>query len=250
MITVSIIGSGNVAQHLISAFNKAAEIDLVEVYARNKKSLAPLLEAHQIVTFIEDLKTVDVCIIAVSDDAIAAVSNALPFQNTLVAHTSGSIAMTELSNKNRKAVFYPLQTFSKNKAVDFSGIPICIESENLEDLALIEKVARSISATVLPIDSKQRKALHVAAVFVNNFVNHLYGIGNEICDANELPFDILKPLIVETAAKIQSLTPLEAQTGPAKRKDQNTIQSHLEALQDDNQKAIYRLLTKSIQSHE
>ncbi len=250
MITVSIIGSGNVAQHLIAAFNKAPEINLVEVFARDKKSLAHLPGLHKIVTFIEDLQPVDLCIMAVSDDAIALVSNALPFQNALVAHTSGSIAMKELSDKNKKAVFYPLQTFSKNKAVDFHSIPICIESENDGDLKLIEKVANAISEIVLPIDSTQRKALHIAAVFVNNFVNHLYQIGNEICIANDLPFDILKPLIVETAEKIQLLSPIEAQTGPAKRKDLNIIQSHLEALQNDNHKAIYRLLTKSIQSHE
>ena len=250
MITVSIIGSGNVAQHLIAAFTKAPEIKLVEVFARDKKIVSSLLDAHQIVTFIEDLKPVDLCIIAVSDTAIAEVSEALPFHNTLVAHTSGSIAMNALSDKNRKGVFYPLQTFSKNKAVDFSVVPICIESENAEDQALIEKAAHSISKVIYPINSTQRKALHTAAVFVNNFVNHLYVIGNEICDENEIPFDILKPLIAETAEKIKTLSPLEAQTGPAKRKDQNTIQLHLDALQNDNQKAIYRLLTKSIQSHE
>ena len=115
---------------------------------------------------------------------------------------------------------------------------------------MIEKAAHSISNVVVPIDSHQRKVLHVAAVFVNNFVNHLYAIGSEICLENEIPFAILKPLIAETAAKIQTLIPSEAQTGPAKRKDQHTIQAHLEVLQNDNQKAIYRLLTKSIQSHE
>ena len=120
----------------------------------------------------------------------------------------------------------------------------------MEDYKIIEKIAQSISKVVYPIDTKQRKALHVSAVFVNNFVNHLYQIGNEICIENKVPFDILKPLIQETAEKIQTLTPLEAQTGPAKRKDMHTIASHIDFLQDENQKAIYTLLTQSIQNNE
>lgn len=250
MITVSIIGSGNVAFHLISALKKAPGIKLIQVCARDKKNIQYLVDSNQIISKIEELKTVDVCIIAVSDTMISEVSNSIPFTNKIVVHTSGSIAMKDLSTKNRRAVFYPLQTFSIDKVVDFTTIPICIESENLEDYKIIEKIAQSISKVVYPIDTKQRKALHVSAVFVNNFVNHLYQIGNEICIENKVPFDILKPLIQETAEKIQTLTPLEAQTGPAKRKDMHTIASHIDFLQDENQKAIYTLLTQSIQNNE
>ena len=188
----------------------------------------------------------DLFIIAVSDDAIATVSSQIPFQNKLVAHTSGNFAMTDLDNKNRKASFYPLQTFSKSKAVNFKTIPICLEATNAEDLTTLEIVAKSISDKVYNINSEQRKALHVAAVFTNNFVNHLYQIGNEICIENDLSFDLLKPLIQETANKIMALSPEDAQTGPAKRKDTQTINSHLNFLTDENQKEIYKLLTKSI----
>jgi predicted short-subunit dehydrogenase-like oxidoreductase (DUF2520 family) len=250
MITVSIIGSGNVAFHLISALKKAPEIKLIQVCARNKKNIQNLVDSSQIISKIEELKTVDVCIIAVSDTMISEVSNSIPFTNKIVAHTSGSIAMKDLSAKNRRAVFYPLQTFSIYKEVDFSVIPICLECENLEDYKIIEKIAQSISKVVYPIDTKQRKALHVSAVFVNNFVNHLYQIGNEICLENKVSFDILKPLIQETAEKIHTLTPSHAQTGPAKRKDQQTIASHLDFLKNENHKTIYKLLTQSIQSNE
>lgn len=250
MIRVSIIGSGNVAQHLIAAFKKATGISILQVLARRREAVKHLVGSDQIVSDYNQLLEADLYIIAVSDDAIAEVSGQLPFRNKLVAHTSGSVSITALADNNRKASFYPLQTFSKNKEVDFKTIPICIESENAEDYKHIEKVAKSISDSVYTINSTQRRALHVAAVFVNNFTNHLYQIGDAICHEHQLPFEILKPLIQETTAKIMVLSPAEAQTGPAKRNDNQTIESHLKLLTDENQKAIYRLLTQSIQKHE
>ena len=124
-----------------------------------------------------------------------------------------------------------------------------MESEHVTDFILIEKLCKSISTVVYPISSEQRKALHVAAVFVCNFVNHLYELGSLICVENLLPFSILQPLIQETANKISTLSPAEAQTGPAKRNDTQTINAHLAFLSDDNQKEIYKLLTKSIIDH-
>jgi predicted short-subunit dehydrogenase-like oxidoreductase (DUF2520 family) len=246
MISIAIIGSGNVAQHLIQAFSKSLEIELVQVFSRSKESVAHLLSSDKITTDLADLKNADLYIIAVSDDAICDVSSRLVFENKLVVHTSGSVALTDLDDRNRKGVFYPLQTFSKNKAIDFKQIPICIESQNEHDYKLLETVAKSISEHVHSLNSEQRKALHVSAVFVSNFVNHLYQIGNAICEEHHVPFAILKPLIQETANKIVTLSPQVAQTGPANRKDTTTIQSHLNFLSDENQKNIYQLLTKSI----
>jgi predicted short-subunit dehydrogenase-like oxidoreductase (DUF2520 family) len=253
MVKVIIIGSGNVAQHLIVAFQKSqtagTEIELVQVYSRKKESIASLLESSKIVTDYNDLLKADLYIIAVSDDAIASVSDQFPFKNSLIVHTSGSVALDCLNNNNRKGVFYPLQTFTKNKEVDFKNIPICLESENSTDFRLLEKVAKSISEKVFAINSEQRKALHVAAVFVNNFTNHLYHLGNEICKEHQVPFDILKPLILETAQKIITLSPEEAQTGPAIRKDKKTIETHQVFLSNKNQLNIYKTLTKSIQDN-
>jgi predicted short-subunit dehydrogenase-like oxidoreductase (DUF2520 family) len=249
MIKVSIIGSGNVAQHLIPAFAKSDEIELAQVFSRQKKSVAHLLDSDKIVTNFNDLLETDLFIIAVSDDAIATVSKQIPFKNQLVAHTSGSVSLNALDDKNRRGVFYPLQTFSKNKDLDFKIIPICLESENATDYQLLEKVAKTISEKVFAINTEQRKSLHIAAVFVNNFVNHLYQIGSEICNENQVPFEILKPLIEETAEKIKTLSPNEAQTGPAKRMDNDTISTHLEFLTDKNQKHIYKILTQSIQNN-
>ena len=246
MIRVVIIGSGNVAQHLIKAFTKSNSIEIVQAFSRNKQNLENLIDSSKITSDLNALIDADLYIISVSDNAIAEVSHQLNLKNKLVVHTSGSISMTDLENKNRKGVFYPLQTFSKNAVVNFEAIPICLESENNDDYKLLETVAKSISDKVFNINSNQRKALHVSAVFVNNFVNHLYKIGNDICIENNIPFEILQPLITETANKITSLSPNEAQTGPAKRNDTQTINTHLQFLSDENQKEIYKILTKSI----
>ena len=249
MISISIIGSGNVAQHLILAFAKSKIIDIVQVFSRQKEAITHLIDSSKITDDWNNLAQADLYIIAVSDDAIAEVSSQIPFTNKLVAHTSGSVEFTELNSKNRRAVFYPLQTFTKNKSVDFSQIPICIESENATDYQLLNTIGKSISDSVFAINSEQRKALHIAAVYVNNFVNYMYQIGNEICIENKVEFEILKPLIQETANKIMTLSPKEAQTGPAKRNDKQTIESHLDFLKDENQRNIYKILTQSIQNN-
>jgi predicted short-subunit dehydrogenase-like oxidoreductase (DUF2520 family) len=248
MIKVSIIGSGNVAQHLIQAFQLNSQIELVQVVVRDIKNVAHL-DSNRITSDYTQLQEADLYIIAVSDDAIAKVSSALPFKNRLVAHTSGTVGLDVLNSKNRPAVFYPLQTFSKDKPIDFKSVPVCLEAENETDVQILKQLAHSISNAVYEINSEQRKALHVAAVFVNNFVNYLYQMGNEICDANAIPFEILKPLIQETANKIATLSPKNAQTGPAKRNDLKTIAAHEEFLKDENQAAIYKLLTQSLQNN-
>jgi predicted short-subunit dehydrogenase-like oxidoreductase (DUF2520 family) len=160
-------------------------------------------------------------------------------------HTSGAISMNKLKSNAKKGVFYPLQTFTKNASIDFSEIPICIEAATKKDENLLKILANSISKNTYLINSTQRKSLHVAAVFVNNFVNHMYYLGEEICNKYNVPFEILHPIIKETASKIESLSPFEAQTGPAKRNDTKTIEEHL-AILTANQQEIYKLLTNSI----
>lgn len=246
MISIVLLGSGNVAHHLIKAINNSDGLQLLQVFARNPESISGLMPYDKITTNIDTILDADLYLISVSDNAISEVSSSLKFKNKLVAHTSGSFSMDDLDSKNRKAVFYPLQTFSKNKEVNFREVPICLESQNETDHKVLEKVAHCISDKVFKINSYQRKSLHVSAVFVSNFVNHLYAIGNDICKENNVDFDILKPLIQETAHKIVSLTPKEAQTGPAKRNDTLTINSHLQFISDENQKEIYKMLTKSI----
>lgn len=249
MIKVVLIGSGNLAHHLIEAFAKSKKVEIIQLLARQKESVTPLFDSNKITSNYDELIEADVYIISVSDDAIATVSSQLPFDNRLVVHTSGAVAMNALDTKNRKGIFYPLQTFTKNKSVDFSQIPICLESQNKTDFELLKNLGESISNSVVQINSDQRKALHISAVFVNNFVNHLYQIGNEICIENNVSFEILKPLILETANKIMTLSPAAAQTGPAIRNDNQTIEAHLDLLSNENHARIYKILTQSIQNN-
>jgi predicted short-subunit dehydrogenase-like oxidoreductase (DUF2520 family) len=249
MLKVVIIGSGNLAYHLIKAFADSTTVAVIQVVARQKNTSIPYLDPNKITDQYTSIAEADLYIIAVSDDAIAAVSSQLPFKNRLVVHTSGTAAMNTLDSKNRRGVVYPLQTFTKNKAVDFKQIPIGLESEKESDYEILHKIAASISDCMYNINSQQRKIIHVSAVFVNNFVNHLYQIGQDLCMENEIPFDILKPLITETANKVMFLSPQAAQTGPAKRKDIHTIEAHLNLLKEENQKNIYKILTQSIQNN-
>lgn len=229
MIAILIIGNGNVATHLYNAFLKADQVVVTKISSRNLKSI-PIA---------------DVTIIAVSDDAISEVSSKI--SNSLVVHTSGSFSMENLKNTTNKGVFYMLQTFSKDKEIDFSKVPFCLEAENESDYKLLEILAKSIGKNIYNINSSQRKSLHIAAVFVNNFTNHLYKIGNDICNKSNVPFVILQPLIEETAEKIKTLSPEKAQTGPAIRNDKQTINNHLDLL-DSHQQKIYKIITKSIQN--
>lgn len=247
MIQITIIGSGNVAQHLIKAFSGSKIVEIKQVFSRKKEAVLHLIDSEKIVTDFKALEPADLHIVSVSDNAITEVSNELPFNNQLVVHTSGTSSIELLNPKNRRGVFYPLQTFSKNKALDYSVVPFCLEAENTADFKLLETIAKSVSTAVYSISSEQRKALHVAAVFVSNFTNHLYQIGHEICEENQVPFAVLKPLIQETADKINTLDPINAQTGPAIRHDSITTDAHMAFLQDENKKNIYKILTQSIQ---
>lgn len=246
MFSIVILGSGNVASHLIAAFQKSDLILIKQVFARNPLVTIPNFPQEKIIHSIDQLEVADLYIISVTDTAIVELANQIPFDHAFVVHTSGSMPMTVLPSKHRKGVFYPLQTFTKNKEVDFKEIPICLEAENERDLLLLKTVAEKISSKVYTINSEQRKAMHVAAVFVCNFVNHLYQLGHEVCNEHNIPFEILHPLIAETANKIQYLPPEDAQTGPAKRNDTITINSHLNFLTYTNKKEIYKILTKSI----
>ncbi|MFI2743232.1 Rossmann-like and DUF2520 domain-containing protein [Zhouia sp. PK063] len=242
MIRIVIIGTGNVATHLLEAFSNCNTIEVFQVSGR----IQPESSFFQGIETIATKTKADVYIIAVKDDKIAEVAHHFPLKNTLLVHTSGAAPMQVLNDKNRSGVFYPLQTFTKGNTVNFKNIPICIEATTEKDMQLLKKIATLISNKVYQISSEQRKTLHVAAVFVNNFTNQLYEIGNEICENHHIPFAILKPLIQETANKLNTLSPKEAQTGPAVRNDEKTIASHLEQLSNNSYKEIYKLLTASI----
>lgn len=245
MIKVIILGNGNLATHLTRVFIKKKHVDLIQVYSRSLDKVKKISGKVAVTDNLLELKDADIYIIAISDNSISDFSSRLNLQGRLVVHTSGSVPMNDLNGDFNKGVFYPLQTFTKGKKIKFKNIPLCIETENKEDLILLKKLASEISNNVRLINSEERSKLHLAAVYVNNFVNHLYHIGNKICSENKISFDILYPLIIETAHKIKYISPKKAQTGPAKRNDSKIIKKHLSKL-PSNQKEIYSILTHSI----
>lgn len=250
MLSVVILGTGNLAKHLFDAFSTKKNVQIIQVFGRNSNVLTYFESKVSVTKSLDELLEADVYLMAVTDDAISNLSKQIKPKKGILAHTSGTVSLDAILNTNR-GVFYPLQTFTKDKSVDFKSIPICLEANNTKNLEILGQLAASLSNAVYEITSQNRKKLHLAAVFVNNFSNHMYQIGSDICAENELSFDLLKPLIVETAEKIRFLGPKSAQTGPAVRNDIKTMQRHLDELKDPIHKKIYQLMSESIkQNHE
>ena len=230
-LQVAIVGSGNVATHLLKALAPHAEVTAV-----NPRTLAGWCPGF------------DVALIAVSDSAIAEVASSLPAYGGILTHTSGSVPMSVLSPYSQHpAVLYPLQTFSRDRSLDYSRIPFFIEAAHPTDADTLTQLASQISHTVIPADSETRRRLHVASVLTCNFTNHLVHLADTFLKDNGLDSSVLLPLLHETVAKLDDLTPLRAQTGPAIRGDSATIESHLALLDPyPTTQTIYRILSDSI----
>ncbi|OIQ30472.1 MAG: hypothetical protein BM564_03650 [Bacteroidetes bacterium MedPE-SWsnd-G2] len=246
MITCNIIGAGNVANHLYKTFKKSDGIQINQWYARNASKIELFKTEVEIITDINNLRPADVTILAVNDDVINEVSQSIPFENHLVVHTSGAAVIYDLDKKHKRGVFYPLQTFTAGADLNFEDVPICLEVIHKSNLPVLTELANCIGSPNYRVNPDQRKVLHLAAVFVNNFTNQLYRLGHEITESEGVEFEILKPLITETANKIASMSPYMAQTGPAVRNDKKTIKKHLKLLNSEHHKEVYNLLTKSI----
>lgn len=252
-MNVSFIGSGNLAWHLAPALDNT-DFAVREVYSRNKKNasaLADKLYQAEVKTSLDFSNSPSVIfIIAASDDSIEEVAQEIILpENAILVHTSGSQPLSILgyAATQNTGVFYPLQTFSKNKKADFKEVPFFIESENPGTEKILITMAKAISKKVYKCTSSDRKALHVAAVFASNFTNHMLTIAKEILEKHKLDLDLLKPLIVETINKSLAIGPEEAQTGPASRGDVEILDHHFEFLKRDRQLAeIYKLISQHI----
>ena len=244
------IGAGNLATHLSKALKKNG-YNISQIYSRTEKSakkLADILSAN-FVTSVSDInKDADIYFVALKDSAVHEVLSQINFNNKLVVHCSGSLPLSALENYSENiGVFYPLQTFSKNRAVEFNEIPIFIESNSLKNEEILLQLAHDISNSATVLNSDKRRMLHISAVFACNFVNHFYTIAAEILKSKDISFDVLKPLILETAIKVQEIEPEKAQTGPAVRFDENIISAHLQGLKDfGDYQQLYMSVSKSI----
>jgi len=252
---ICLIGAGNLATQLGMALSEKGH-QIVQVWSRTAKSASDLASklGCEYTTEITSIKTdTDIYLLAVSDSAIETVLSMRVWDATPVVHTAGSIPMNILSPYAVNfGVFYPFQTFSIGKRIDFDRIPVCIEANTPYNLELLKELGRSVSRDIRILDSRQRRQIHLAAVFVCNFVNHFYAIGEAILDEAGIGFEILKPLILETASKVTSQSPASAQTGPAARDDKKVIAQHLELLKHHpDLQNLYALISERIiQTHK
>ncbi len=243
---IVIIGSGNVAYHLAKAF-KESNIQVKQLFGRNEEQLKAISSETGFSFSSIDLSPGDLYIVAVSDASVAEVSKLITNENSLVAHTSGSLPKEVLQGNYRKASFYPLQTFSKDKNLTYTEIPFFIEAESQSDENQLMVLAGKISDKVMKSTYEKRKYIHLTAVFACNFTNHLYARAKEISDSQKIPFSYFFPLIDETTEKIHFMDPKDAQTGPAVRDDRRILELHQELLEGESLE-IYKTINKSIQS--
>lgn len=242
---IAILGSGNVAYHLAKMF-KEKNIPISQIFGRNEKDLQEISDQFEIPFSTTELADAELYFIAVNDDAVAAISKNIKNQNSLVAHTSGSLPKEILEGNYRKASFYPLQTFSKSKMLQYSEIPFFVEAENEADSQILENLALKISEKVMKSDYEKRKYIHLTAVFACNFVNHLFARAKEISDSQQIPFHYFLPLIKETTLKIEKIEPKLAQTGPAIRNDEKILQLHEALITEEEHLKIYQVMNESI----
>ncbi|MBK6284405.1 MAG: DUF2520 domain-containing protein [Draconibacterium sp.] len=244
------IGAGNLATQLSKVF-KNKGFGITQVYSRTEqsaKTLADLLNAKYTTSIHEIDKKADIYFVALKDSVVDEVLSQINFENKLVVHCSGSLPLSCLEKySDNIGVFYPLQTFSKDRKIDFQEIPVFIESNSEKNENILLQIARELSDSVFVLNSEKRKMLHISAVFACNFVNHFYTIAFDILKSKDIPFEVLRPLILETAKKVQQFEPEKVQTGPAVRFDENIINSHLNELNDfGDYQQLYRLISKSI----
>ncbi len=250
-IKIFIFGAGNVATHLLKVFlSHPDKIEITGAWNRHPEKLLHSFSGKiPVYTDLNSIPPADIYILALKDDVVGEFSKKIARLNGLKVHTSGVLPIDAINGK-RKGYFYPLQSFHKAKDnYDWNEIPVFIHADNKKDLQLLEKLARIITPEVLKLDDEQKKVLHIAAVFANNFSNLMYIIADKIVSTENIDFKYLLPLIKETVKRLESHSPRDVQTGPARRKDEETMRKHLDWLKARNMNTeadIYRLLSQYI----
>jgi predicted short-subunit dehydrogenase-like oxidoreductase (DUF2520 family) len=247
---IVIIGAGNVATHLSKALVKTGN-NVKQIYSRTEES-ARKLAAELGTSHITNLKFLDneadLYVFSVSDNALPELAKEINIADKNAVHTAGSVPLSVFEGAKNYGVFYPLQTFSKSREIDFKEVPLCIEANNKSFNEVLTKLAGQISENVWQIDSIQRKQLHLSAVFACNFVNHMYALSKKLVNDKNIDFEILHPLIKETALKALAMDPKSAQTGPALRNDTESLKKHIELLSSYPEiQELYVMISDSIE---
>lgn len=250
--SIVFVGAGNLATNLAKALYRKG-FRIVQVYSRTPQAaqaLARQVEADHTADLSALADDARLYVVALKDDAFVQLLPEMVqgHETSLWVHTGGSLPMDVWQgHAERYGVFYPMQTFSKQREVDFGEVPFFIEGNTRQDADLLKEIALALSGKVYEVTSEQRKYLHLAAVFANNFTNHMYALAAELLQKHGLPFDSLLPLIDETARKVHGLSPLAAQTGPAVRYDRHVIDKHLQLLADSpGMQMLYKAVSESI----
>ncbi|MDG1685572.1 MAG: DUF2520 domain-containing protein [Flavobacteriaceae bacterium] len=246
MIRIGLIGTGNVATALAREIRNHETLTLIQLIGRDQNKLPKDLLDVPFSNQFNSLLPCDMVLIAVSDHAIAEVSNQLPLTDAVIAHTSGASSIDLLNKHKYRGVIYPLQTFSKQQQVSWNEIPILWEGNNKQVDEKLETLSQMISPNAVQSGEKQRLSMHLAAVVVNNFTNHLYAEANRFCKSKNVRFDLLITLIEETTRKIKQQDPRKSQTGPASRGDMQTIERHKTIPMTEELGDIYSLFTSQL----
>ena len=247
-IKIGLFGAGNVGKHLLAAFRKAPNVNIVGLWNRHPGKWRAVAGDIPVVDKPERMPGADVFILALKDDVLADFSGRLQGRNVLTVHTSGAMSSDVLQTE-RKGVFYPLQTFAPGSAVEWESVPLLVWAADARDLQLLQDLAGRISKNVHVIDDRQRAQLHVAAVFTANFTNAMMQMAKEISDKAQVPYELLLPLARRNFDNMLSHDPAEVLTGPARRGDRKTIEKHLQLLQENgltDEAEIYRRITEWI----
>jgi len=250
---IVLLGAGNLAWHLGPALQKAG-YTLLQVISRSPES-AKLLGMHMGVSWTSDAgqahKDAEILIFCVSDQAIPELFCNVELKKVMMIHTAGSVPAEIFKGVTKEyGVLYPMMTFTKHREMDFRKVPVCVEGSTSRSTTILEKMAAGISDHVMELDSVKRKILHLSGIIASNFSNHMYQMAHDVLQANDLDFNLLKPLILETAGKIMEMDPEKAQTGPASRNDANIIQEHIEMLKNHPElQKIYTFVSDNITNH-
>lgn len=251
---VVFIGAGNVATHLASVMDSAG-FDIIQIFSQTIESAKALSEKlGKKPIYINQIDQIDngadTYIFSIKDSALQQIISQIKSNSGIWVHTAGSMPIDLFQGyANRFGVVYPLQTFSKNKPVDWTNIPIFLEASDADTLKTLKVVANKLSKSVYELSSDKRKYVHLTGVFACNFTNYMYSVSADILQQAGLPFEVALPLIDETCAKVHTLSPKEAQTGPAIRFDENVMNRHIDLIEDAKLKEIYRLISEKIHAN-
>ena len=245
---VGIIGTGKVAHQLAYAIHASEEADLICVIGRKASKAKQIIEKTSCIflTDYSEIPKTDLLIIAIKDDAIEELSTELPATDALLVHTSGIKDLNVLKKHERRGILYPLYSFYSTEKISLKGVPFLVESNSAEDAKLLQTFAHQLSGNSHEISAKEKEQLHVAAVFANNFTNHMMTRAFDLLDVKSLDKEILLPIIKQSCLNWMEGNAKNHQSGPALRNDKQTLKTHLEKLNDKQSKELYTLISESI----